>query len=375
MEAIGILAGGIAHEFNNLLGIILGNVKLAIDGLSQVHQSRAFLEEIRKASLRAKDVVRQILISVRKNPAAKTPVEIRSIIEDSVKLIRATVPSFIEIRQEILCNTEMILGNATEIGQIVLSLCGNGVQAMEDEPGMLEIKLKPLVLDEKTVMGYENLKPGRYVRLTVTDAGQGIDPAIMDRVFDPFFTTKSVGEGTGMGLAVVLGIVQKHGGAIKLSSQVGKGTLAEVLFPVTQTRPETGPEAGPAAERGSEHILLVDDEPALVEMLRLMLTRQGYRVTGTQSPEKALAIFRDNPRQFDLIITDMAMPGIPGDRLAAEFIKIRPDIPIILCTGHSGRIRPDTARRMGITAIAMKPFGHKELDAIVRKALNERPPA
>jgi len=371
MEAIGTLAGGIAHEFNNMLGIILGNAELAIADVPEWNPAKHCLEDIRTASLRAADVVRQILSFARKMPITYKPLQISIIIKESLRLIRATIPKSIELRREVLCNSEMILSNPTEINQVFMNLCSNAVHAMEEETGILEVRLEATILNDHSAAQYEDLTAGRYVKLTIKDTGEGMDPEIKDRIFDPYFTTKSVDKGSGMGLAVVFGIVKRHNGAIKIMSEVGQGTTAEVLLPVNDVPKETEVEESNNLPSGTESILFVDDEPSLLKMAKQMLERQGYKVIEKISSTEALKLFREEPDKFDLVITDMAMPGMAGDRFVKEIMKIQPNIPIILCTGHSDRMDEEKAKELGIKAYTMKPFDHKGLVKMVREVLNK----
>jgi PAS domain S-box-containing protein len=371
MEAIGTLAGGIAHEFNNILGIIIGNTELAIDDVPEWNPAKDCLKEIRKASLRAKDVVRQILSFARKTPATRKPIKISTIIKESMKLIRATIPTSIEIRQEILCDSEMILANPTEISQILINFCSNSIHAMEDKTGVLVARLETVTLNDRSAAQYEDLRAGKYVKLTVKDSGDGVDPEIMDRIFDPYFTTKEVDKGLGMGLAVVFGLVKKHDGAIKFTSEVGKGSTAAVLFPIAEVQTETEMAETDDLPTGTERILLVDDEASIVKMVTQMLERQGYEVVGRTSSKEALELFQEEPGKFDLIITDMAMPDMTGDRLTQELINLRPNIPIILCTGHSDRIDKDKAEDLGIKAYTIKPLDMREFTKMIREVLDK----
>ena len=370
-EAIGTLAGGIAHEFNNILGIIIGNTELAISDVPEWNPAKDCLKEIRTASLRATDVVRQIMSFVRKTAATRKPINISSIVIESLKLMRASIPTSVEIRQEILCQSEMILANATEISQILMNLCSNSAHAMEDETGILEVKLETVVLNDRSAVRYEDLEAGDYVKLTVKDRGSGIDSKIIDRIMDPYFTTKDVDKGLGMGLAVVFGLVKKHDGAIKFTSAVGKGTTAEVLFPVTKEKAETETKKNKASFTGTERILVVDDEASIVKMVRRTLEKQGYQVVGKTSSPEALRLFQTDSDQFDLVITDTAMPDISGDRLAKELIKIRADIAVILCTGHSDRIDEDKAKDLGISAYTTKPLDMGRFTKMVREILDK----
>ena len=369
MEGIGTLAGGIAHEFNNILGIIIGNTELAIDDVPEWNPAKESLKEIRKASMRAKDVVRHILSFARKTPAQRKPIQISTIIRDSLKLMRASIPTTIEIRQNISCGSEMILADPTEINQILMNLCTNSVHALSEETGVLEVNLE----NEKLKVKNEELglEAGRYVKLTVKDTGSGIEPKIMDRIFDPYFTTKDIGEGTGMGLAVAYGIIKKHDGEIKVSSELGIGTVVEVLFPLIDEtvtpEVEEEPEVLPT---GNERVLFVDDEVSLGKMAKQMLERLGYQVITNTNPKEALALFKSEPDQFDLVVTDMAMSQMAGDRLAQELMNIRKDIPVILCTGHSARIDEDRAKGLGLAAYVMKPLVTRDFANTVRRVLD-----
>ena len=371
MEALGTLSGGIAHEFNNILGIIIGNTELAIDDVPEWNPAKDCLEAIRTASLRAKDVVRQIMSFSRKTPATRKPIQISTIIQESLKLIRATIPTNIDIRQEILCKDQMILANPTEINQILMNLCSNSVHAMEGETGVIEVRLETTVLDGHSAAQYNGLTLGEYVKLTVKDNGSGIDPNLIGLIFDPYFTTKDVDKGFGMGLAVVYGIVKKHDGAIRLNSKVGKCTTVEVLFPITKETAQIEKEVSKDLPRGPERILFVDDEASIVKMVTQMLERQGYQVVGKTSSTEALKLFQEESDKFDLAITDMAMPGMPGDRLSEELIRIRPTIPVIICTGHSDRMDEGKALKSGIAAYAMKPLVKTDLMNTVRRILDK----
>ena len=375
MEAIGTLAGGIAHELNNILGIIIGNTELAIDDIPQWNPARSCLAEIRRASLRAADVVRQVMSFSHKTPASRKPVNIGLTVKDALKLIRASIPANIEILPDIGCQTEMVLADPTAINQILMNLCSNAAHALKQDTGQMKISLEPVSLDHHAAAQFEDLSAGRYVKLTVRDAGSGIAPEIMDRIFDPYFTTKEVDEGLGMGLAVVYGIIKKHEGAIRIVSHPGQGTKAEVLFPQTEAQTETTATPPGDLPAGHERVLFVDDEASLVQVGTQILKRLGYRVSGHASSREALDQFQKTPDAFDLIITDMAMPEITGDRLARECREIRPHIPVILCTGHSDRIDEERAAGLGIKAYLLKPLNKSSLAKTVRKVLDEASPA
>lgn len=370
MEAIGTLAGGIAHEFNNILGIIIGNTELAIDDVPEWNPVKICLEEIMIASLRAKDVVRQILSFARKTPAAKKQIQIGSVVKDSLRFIRATIPATIELQQSIRCENEMIHSDPTEINQILMNLCTNSVHAMENETGILKVGLETIILDENAAIQYEGLARGEYAKLIVKDTGMGISSDIINRVFDPYFTTKDVDKGLGMGLAVVYGIVKKHDGFIRIESDVGKGAAVEILFPVSRDHARNEAKESEGMPTGAERILFVDDEPSLVKAAGQMLEKLGYTVIGETSSTDAVKLFRQSPGQFDLVITDMAMPEMGGDQLAGELLKVRSDIPIILCTGHSDRIDEGKAGELGISAYIMKPLIKKDLITTIRKTLD-----
>lgn len=371
MESIGTLAGGIAHEFNNILGIIIGNTELAIDDVPEWNPARDCLEEIRAASLRAKDVVRHILSFARKSANNRKPVPIIPIIRDSFKLLRASIPSTIEIHQDISCEHDTVMANPTQINQVLINLCTNATHAMREEGGVLDVNLENVVLDDVTLTQYENLSFGNHIKLTVKDTGHGIKPEIIDRIFDPYFTTKGVGEGTGMGLAVVHGIVKNHDGLITVNSELGKGTVIEVLLPIVEA--ETEPEVVEPDDlpTGNEKILFVDDEEPLVNIAKKMLERLGYQVETQTNPDEAFKLFRSNPDKFDLIISDMTMPQMTGDKLAQKIMEIRPDIPIIISTGFSAKMDEDKAKEMGIRAFTMKPLVPHAFAVTVRKVLDE----
>lgn len=370
MEAIGTLSGGIAHEFNNMLAIILGNAELAMTNIPEWNPASKSIRGIRTASLRAKEVVRKLLSVSRKAPANKKPVRICSIISEALDLLGKTIPATIEIRRRFHCTTETILADATEIQQIMINLCTNAVHAMGDDAGILEVRLKTASLDRDALDRYKHLAPGHYVKLIVADSGVGIPPHILDRVFDPYFTTKEVDQGLGMGLAVVQGIVRKHDGTIAIRSDPGKGTTVEVLFPLIDAQIEPAEQKQESPQPGSGTILFIDDEPVLVELAEQMLKFAGYRVMGMISSLEALETFRVDPHGFDLVVTDMAMPDMPGDRLAREMMHIRPNIPIVLCTGHSDRIDEAKAREAGIQGFMMKPFTYAELTRTVGEAMD-----
>jgi PAS domain S-box-containing protein len=374
MESIGTLAGGVAHEFNNILGIIIGNCELAIDGLNRNTPVQNYLKEIFAASLRAKEVVQQILRFVSKIPSEKKPLQISAVIQEALPLIRATLPKNIVLRTQIAGGSEIVLANATEIHQIVLNLCANATHAMKDRGGELSIELTLVTLEENGAAAYEGLNPGRHAQLLVRDTGAGIEPGIMDRIFEPYFTTKAVDEGLGMGLAVVYGLVKHCEGAIKVSSRVGQGTWVEVMLPLVEARDLQITGKTPQAPSGSERILFIDDEAALVKISILTLERLGYRVHGETESQSALALFKNDPHRFDLVITDLCMPHMDGERLAQALLQIRPEIPIILCSGYGERIDREQFKRLAIRARVAKPLVTTELARIIRSVLDRGAP-
>ncbi|RLB17584.1 MAG: hypothetical protein DRG63_03560 [Deltaproteobacteria bacterium] len=372
MEAIGTLAGGIAHDFNNILAAIIGYSELSLDDTLEGSQLRANLQQVLHAAYRARDLVKQILAFSRQGEQERIPISINPIIKEALKLLRASLPATIEIRHDIEKDPGIIEADATQIHQILMNLCTNAEHAMRENGGTLEVKVTRVNLDYEVASQHPELHPGPYLRLTVRDTGHGIDRKIMDRIFDPYFTTKEKGEGTGLGLAVVHGIVKAHGGAITVESELGKGSTFHVYFPVIEgeeTPRETAEELIPT---GNERILFVDDEPSIADMGRQLLERLGYDVVTKTNSLEALELFRSEPERFDLVITDMTMPQMTGDRLAQKLLKIRPDIPIILCTGFSQRISEEKAREIGIRAFAMKPILKRDLGNIVRKVLDEK---
>lgn len=371
MEAIGTLAGGIAHDFNNILSAIMGYSELALIKAPKEKQLYNNVQNILHASHRAKDLVQQILTFSRKTEEKKAPVQISHLVKEALKFLRSSLPTTIEIREEIAREIGIVNANPTQMHQVIMNLCTNASHAMQKEGGILEVGLRNVDLDSHSAARYPDIDPGKYLRLTVSDTGEGIAPEIMGRIFEPYFTTKEKGVGTGMGLSMVHGIVKGHGGMVTVYSEPGKGSTFHVYIPLIQEegkRPEIDEDA--SVPTGTEHILFIDDEPALADLGKQMLERLGYEVTSRTSSVEALELFKAQPDRFDLVITDMTMPNMTGDRLAREFVKIRPDIPIIICTGYSEQITEEKAKRMGIKAFVMKPFVMKELAKIVRKTID-----
>ena len=370
MEAIGTLAGGIAHDFNNILTAMIGYTELSLLRADQDATLKRYLQEVFSAGKRARDLVNQILAVARETNEEIRPVQIRSIVQEVLKLIRSSIPTTIEVRQN-LESDALIMGNATRIHQIVMNLCTNAAQAMQDRGGTLEVDLMDVTIDDPPGSLDFDLATGRYIRLRVSDTGPGISSDIIGSIFEPYFTTKSAGEGTGLGLSVVHGIVESYGGKIRAESELGKGARLTIYLPVT-TKSDTNHRHAPKAlPQGSERILFLDDEVTIAQMGGQMLSSLGYCVTERTSSVEALELFRSRPNDFDLVITDMTMPNLTGDRLAVELIKIRPDIPIILCTGYSRKLSDKTVSQLGIKALTYKPIAMTELSKLVRKVLDE----
>ncbi|MBC8431062.1 MAG: response regulator [Desulfobacterales bacterium] len=371
MEAIGTLAGGIAHDFNNILGIILGNTELAMDDVPEWNPACLNLEEIRIAGIRARDVVRQLLSFAHKTDQERKPVIINSIIIDVLKLLRFSIPANIEIRHNLPKGPEVILADPTQLNQIMINLFTNAAHAMEKDGGILEINMESVNLTASTAQ-FRDLSPGPYVKLSVSDTGAGIGPEIKNRIFDPYFTTKEVGKGSGMGLSVVHGIVMNHNGAISVDSELGKGATFTILLPTSKREPVPETTIDEELPTGKEMILFVDDEESIVKMGMQRLKRLGYKVESTTSPVEALDLFSSKSDQFDLVITDLTMPKMTGDKLVKAILDIRPDIPIILCTGFSEKINSEKIREIGAAAYLEKPHDKYALSKTVRRVLDKK---
>ena len=369
MEAIGTLAGGIAHDFNNILSAIIGYTELASLEIPPGSKAKRQLGEVLKGGERAKELVNQILTFGRQTAHEKKPLQIGLIIKEALKLLRSTLPSTIEIQTDI-SSKGMVVGDPTQMHQIAMNLCTNAYHAMRERGGVLAVTLKDIDigLDSQNPA----LQPGAYVKLSVRDTGKGITPAHLKRIFDPYFTTKKKGEGTGLGLAVVDGIVRTHGGAITVKSDPGEGTRFDIFLPKVDAKIEQGIKNLQPLPKGNERILFVDDEEALAAMVQEMLERLGYEVVIRTSSVEALETFRKGLDEFDLVITDMTMPYMTGENLAVELMQTRSDIPIILCTGFSEMIDEEKANAIGIRAFVMKPLVMNELANTIRKVLDER---
>jgi len=371
MESIGTLAGGIAHDFNNILFPMMGYTEMMLDDLPADSPHRKNTIAILQGTKRARDLIKQILAFSRQAGHELKPLKVQLIIREVLELIRSSLPSTIEIKQNVSNKCGLVMADFTQIHQITMNLMTNAFHAMEDEGGEMEVTLKEveLGLDDLTD---QSMTPGAYVCLTVADTGPGMDQSVIDRIFEPYFTTKEQDKGTGLGLAVVHGIVKSYEGDIKVYSEFGEGTAFHVYLPVIKTQVETEEtEAVTSFQKGTEQILLVDDEEPIVRMESEMLERLGYQVTARTSSVEALEAFRDSPARFDLVITDMTMPNMTGVQLSQKLLEIRPDIPIIICTGFSTKIDNEKATAAGIRGYVMKPVVMSELAKKIREVLGQ----
>ncbi len=369
MEAIGTLSGGIAHDFNNILSAVFGYTELAMNQAEHGSSQQNHLKEVIAAGKRAKDLVRQILTFSRQTEQEQIPVQIKHIVNEVLKLLRASLPTTIKIRQNIKSNP-IVMSDPTQLHQILMNLCTNASHAMREKGGVLDVELDDVELDSNFTITHSDIKPGHYTRLTISDTGHGIPAKVLDRIFDPFFTTNEKGEGTGMGLSVVHGIVKSYEGAIDVYSEPGKGSTFKVFFPAVERRLEPETRIEKPIPRGTERILFVDDELSVADMSKKILEPLGYEVITRSSSIEALELFKNKPEAFDIVITDMTMPNMTGYELSKEIMAIRPDIPIILCTGFSERISEEKAKELGISAFAMKPLLSREMATTIRQVLD-----
>ena len=372
IQAIGTLAGGIAHDFNNILFPIVGYTELTMDEVPDNSVAHNNLEEVLKAAHRAKDLVQQILTFSRQSGQERKPVEVHSIIEEALKLLRASIPASIEIIHNINDDCHPVMGDATQIHQVIMNLCTNAYQAMQDKGGTLEINLSEVDVGYEETVEKIGMQPGKHLQLLVRDEGCGMDAAVLDRIFEPYYTTKEQGKGTGLGLSVIHGIVKNHRGDISVTSTPGKGTTFKVYLPIIEdmdTVTEFEPSNG--AVKGNERILLIDDEEQIVSMEQQMLENLGYEVTARTDSTEALKEFSQKPQNFDLVITDMTMPHMTGDELALKLLDIKPDIPVILCTGFNEDITEEKALAMGIQKFVMKPVIKNDLATTIRTVLDQ----
>jgi PAS domain S-box-containing protein len=370
MEAVGTLAGGIAHDFNNILSAVFGFTEIALNDVQVGSPLYKNLKEVLKAGERAKSLVRQILTFSRQTEHEQKPVQVRIITREALKLLRASLPTTIEIRTEIRSDAA-VFADSTQLHQVVMNLCTNASHAMQEKGGILEVRLVEVEIDPEHTAFQFDLAPGSYLELTVSDTGHGMSAEVLNRIFDPFFTTKEKGEGTGMGLSVVHGIIKSHSGEISVYSEPGKGSTFKVYLPIIEQEVISESDTAQPLPAGSERILFIDDEKTLVDIGKQILEHLGYDVEVRTSSYEALELFKVKSDKFDLVITDMTMPGMTGEQLTKEILKIRPGIPIILCTGYSKKITEEKAKRIGIKSFAMKPVVAHELAMTVRKVLDE----
>jgi PAS domain S-box-containing protein len=369
IEAIGTLAGGIAHDFNNILSAVIGHSELAMLYLPKKSKAKQNLKKILNSAYRARKLVNLIQTISLEGEAEPKPVQIHLIVNEALRLLRASLPATIDIHQSIAIESDTVLCDPGHIHQVVMNLCANAQYAMRENGGTLSLTLAPEDINSRTAAKYPDLHPGPYVKLTVSDTGYGMDRSTIERIFDPYFTTKEIDMGTGLGLAVVHGIVKSYGGKINASSQPGKGTTFEILLPRMVDPIEEESEEFMDLPRGDERILFIDDEEILVDLGCEILKKLGYRVESTTSPDHALEIFRRRPDRFDLVITDLTMPRLTGDKLAVKLMQIRPDIPIILCTGYNESISKERVKDLGIRALEKKPLVIQELAGTIRRVM------
>ena len=370
MEAIGNLAGGIAHDFNNILAAIIGYAEMAREDVPPDSTVAKDLDQVLEGGNRAKDLVQQILAFSRQNEMEYIPLQPVSVLNEVIKILRPSLPTTIEINQDIASTTGQILADPTQIHQVLMNLCTNAFHAMEETGGELDISLKEVTLSPDDLVHEPNVEPGIFVQLSISDSGPGIAPEIKKKIFEPYFTTKEIGKGTGMGLAIVHGIVKSNGGFISIYSEPEKGTAFHVFLPVIEKELQPEIEDVEPIPVGVGRILFVDDEEILAKMGKSMLERLGYHVTVRNSSLEALETFQNQPDQFDLVITDQTMPGMTGSELSRRILQISPGIPIILCTGYSTIISEEKAKSMGIKEFALKPLAKKDIAKLIRKALD-----
>lgn len=372
MEAIGTLAGGIAHDFNNILMAIIGYAELAKQSAKENVRAQKNLDEVLVAGQCAKELVQQILAFSRQTEQSRQPLDLQLVVKEVCKFLRATFPATIDIRQNFSEAASIISGDPIQMHQVLMNLCANAEYAMRGSGGLLELKLEHVTGEPDGIGTHPDLKGGAYVRLTVRDTGSGMTPEVAQRIFDPFFTTKRVGEGTGMGLAVVHGIVISHGGVIKVESEPGQGTIFSIYFPEEESANYPGEDKPLQQEvfMGRGHILFVEDEEPLARLGEEAMKGLGYEVMVRTSSVEALEAFRADPFRFDAVVTDQTMPHITGEALARQLLELRPDVPIILCTGFSHSMTSEKAKAMGIRAFLLKPLLIKDLARTLREVLH-----
>ncbi|MCP4576910.1 MAG: response regulator [Deltaproteobacteria bacterium] len=370
MESINTIAGGIAHDFNNILYTITGNAELALEDVPEWNPVHANLEEIKTAGLRGAGIVKQLIDFSRKTEPELNPIGAITVIKDALKFLRAMIPAVIEIRANITAKDVTIQADPIQLNQALVNICTNASQAMEATGGVLELAVETTTVKDGGMTTHPGPAPGDYLKITISDTGPGIDPEIIGRIFDPYFTTRDVGKGSGLGLSVVHGIVKNHKGAVSVESEPGKGAAFSVLFPLISNMPEVETKTTDERLLGTETILFVDDEKSIVHMTGRMLARFGYKVKAETDPVEALELFRSKPDRFDLLITDMEMPGMTGVKLLEKARRIRADIPVIVCTGHSPLIDAERAEALGVDAFVLKPVSKRDIAETIRKVID-----
>ncbi|HUB87203.1 MAG TPA: PAS domain S-box protein [Verrucomicrobiae bacterium] len=370
MEAIGTLAGGIAHDFNNMLAGILGSVELVREDLPPNHPSQEYVQSIVTAAQRARELVQQILTFSRRQESEKRVLPLQPVVGECIKLLRSTIPAMVKITHHVESQCPPVLADPTQIHQVIMNICTNAWHALPETGGHIDISLRAAEVDAAMTMRHRELRPGSYARLTVTDNGQGMDVATRERIFEPFFTTKPASKGSGLGLSVVHGIIKSHRGTILVESEPGRGTTFQIYLPARLAgRKETSSPAQAIPHGHGERILFVDDELIVGRAAEEFLKRLGYVVTRCEQSEDALKRFRQSPREFDLIITDWAMPGMSGTELVSAMREVRPDIPMLLMSGFVGALLEQTAKTMGIGEVLVKPVNPELLAQAVAQVL------
>ncbi len=375
MEAVGTLAGGIAHDFNNILAAIIGFTEMVVDDVSDKKDVQEKMEQVLKAGLRGRELVRQILTFSRKTPAEFRVVPLGPLIRETFRLLRASLPTSISMSLNLEADQEAVYADSSQIQQVLMNLCTNAAYAMREAGGKLEISLGRVTLGPNDPLPEADTPPGDYVVISVRDTGVGMDEAVKEHIFEPFFTTKPRKQASGLGLSVVYGIVKSHKGSIMVLSEPGKGSVFRVFFPRADVADAVQEADSGPVQSGSQRILFVDDEEILGEMGRTMLERLGYRVSVQTDSTQALRNFAEHPDEFDLVITDQTMPKMTGMALAEKLLQIRPEIPIILCTGYSDLVSEHKVKAKGIRELLMKPVSRKEFADVIHRVLEEKEPA
>ena len=370
MEAIGSLSGGIAHDFNNILTPIIGYTEMVLQTVDEDNFVHEYMDEVLKASYRAKELVSQILTFSRQTDHKRSRIHVSPIVKEVLTLIQASLPASLEIRRTFKTEREVVMADPTQIHQVLMNLCTNAMHAMRESGGVLEVIMTDFVLEYRANSEFPYLEPGRYLRISVKDSGTGMDEAVMERIFEPFFTTKASGEGTGMGLAVAHGIVTSLNGTITVDSELGKGSVFHVILPSLEEKAEKRIRAAASLPRGSERVLFVDDEKDIARMAEHMLSSLGYEAVTANSGMDALVQFHSNPDRFDLVITDQVMPEVTGLDLAREVHTLRPKMPILICTGYSEMVAEEDAGDCGVCEVIMKPIVMRHFAESIRRALD-----